>query len=458
MQPARSTTSSFAAGLFVILSLAGLGLGLFLIGDRRNLFDDSIEMVSSFSRLSGLREGATVRVGGLDAGEVLAIMAPTKPGEPFTVQFDLRSDLLPIVRSDSEVRVETEGLLGDRYLSVLPGTADGDSVAAGTLLVGEEPLEVGDVIRKLDDLIPAAIEAIESAQQQVSAVGQSAAATMATAQKELTRISDSSSEITAEIRFILEGVREGEGTLGLLLTDDSLYLGARDLLQGVEKTSTEFSEVARSADSLIRSLESGDGEVKGVLAELQETLEISQEVLSDMSENTESLKRNWFFKRMFKERGFYDLDSLTVGDYRAGMLETKDGRVISAWLAAEEIFAAEPQEDEQLSDDGRRRIDRAMADFLDFPTENPLVVEGYSTEGDRSEQFVRSRRRARLVRSYILSRFDRDPNYTGLLAMGAPTEADPDDVGTEGVRLSLFVDDAQVSGSKVVAGDGKPVF
>ena len=68
-----------SVGLFVIGGLLLLGAGLFLIGDRRQTFGQHVEYYSEFGNLAGLSSGAKVRVGGMDAGEVLGIVVPDSP-------------------------------------------------------------------------------------------------------------------------------------------------------------------------------------------------------------------------------------------------------------------------------------------------------------------------------------------------------------------------------------------
>ena len=60
-------------GLFVIGGLLLFGIGMFVIGDRHQAFARHTEYYSEFANLAGLVNGAKVRVGGMDAGQVLTI-------------------------------------------------------------------------------------------------------------------------------------------------------------------------------------------------------------------------------------------------------------------------------------------------------------------------------------------------------------------------------------------------
>ena len=88
------SVQSIANALFMPWVVAVLlGTGLFLIGDRRLLFDPRFELYTTFGKVTGLQVGTRVRVAGLDAGEVLDIALPARPSDPFRIRMRLREDL-----------------------------------------------------------------------------------------------------------------------------------------------------------------------------------------------------------------------------------------------------------------------------------------------------------------------------------------------------------------------------
>src|SRR5215472_18340106 len=104
-----------SVGLFVVGGLLLFGAGMFLIGDRRQAFGKNIEYYSEFSNLAGLSKGAKVRVGGMENGEVLAIVVPDSPSSRFRVRWRIGANLRGLVRADSVVTIETEGIVGGTY-------------------------------------------------------------------------------------------------------------------------------------------------------------------------------------------------------------------------------------------------------------------------------------------------------------------------------------------------------
>jgi outer membrane protein OmpA-like peptidoglycan-associated protein len=81
-----------------------------------------------------------------------------------------------------------------------------------------------------------------------------------------------------------------------------------------------------------------------------------------------------------------------------------------------------------------------MAPFLKYLPANPIVVEGYATEGVVGEQFQRSRLRAAAVREYLLTQYHLPPQNTGSIALAAEAQGSPNNNRWDGIALTLFLD------------------
>ena len=117
------SSNKVALGVFLVAGLLLFAAGIFWICDRRQLFSGSLELNAEFRNVSGLTRGAKVRVSGLDAGEVLEVHIPGIPEQPFRVRFRILSTFRPIIRTDSVASIQTDGLVGNKYLQVGVGTS-----------------------------------------------------------------------------------------------------------------------------------------------------------------------------------------------------------------------------------------------------------------------------------------------------------------------------------------------
>ena len=95
---------------------------------------------------------------------------------------------------------------------------------------------------------------------------------------------------------------------------------------------------------------------------------------------------------------------------------------------------------EILTEQGRARIDSAMATYLKYLPTNPIIVEGYATEGTADERFRRARQRAGIVREHVLGRYELPPQNVGYIPLGNEAVGSPAGKHWDGVALTLFLD------------------
>jgi phospholipid/cholesterol/gamma-HCH transport system substrate-binding protein len=169
---------------------------------------------------------------------------------------------------------------------------------------------------------------------------------------------------------------------------------------------------------------------------IRETLSNLNRGTTNLAEDTEALKHEFFFRGFFKKRGFYDLEQLAPADY-VKACEHANACDSRTWLDAENLFNV-TDGNEQLVEAGRRRIDTAVADFVDSLLNHVVVVEGYSNVGTADQQFVASRSRAELVRKYLESHFHLLHTEVGIVALRNKPPKGGGRSSWNGVAIVLF--------------------
>jgi phospholipid/cholesterol/gamma-HCH transport system substrate-binding protein len=433
-------------GAFVIFGVLLFAVGLFLIGDRRMLFDETFEAYAEFSNIAGLQNGATVRVAGMDAGEVEEIHVPPSPSARFRVKMRIREDLHPLIRVDSVASIQTDGLVGNKFLQVDAGTDQAAVVPPKGTMRSREPFDLAEMMQRMSDTVDLVTTTISEVKGSLDGALTSIAATATEAQslindvgKDARAIMASTQKVAQDVNAIVVAVRQGRGTVGKLVTDDALYNSARNIAAQAERAVATLREASEQAKQAVADFRGEDGPMKGVAGDLQQTLASAKDAMTDLAENTEALKRSFFFRGFFNRRGYFDLDDLSVQQYRQGALESKDRRVLRIWVGAPVLFETDANGQERLSDGGRVRLDSAMAEFVKYPRTSPFVVEGYAEEVTGDGRFLLSRARARLVRDYLVGKFGLDPNFVATMAMGAQASDSPSGTRWDGVALAMFV-------------------
>ena len=443
------------AGAFVVLGVVLFTAALFMIGSRRMLFEDRSTLYSEFGRLGQLESGAIVRVAGLDAGEVTEIQIPASPSGKFRVRMEVRDDLRHLVRTDSVATTQTEGLVGAMFVNIAPGTDPAPIVPEGGTIAGRDPFLMADLLQQASDTITMVNQTVESlrgditkAVQQVALTVEDVHTMLDEVRPDITNIAENGSRISADVQQIIQKVRQGEGTIGKLVNDDTLYRRATEIAaeaktvmenaRGVVENVREVSNEARGA---LADFRSKDGQAQGLMSDMRVTLSQSREAMADLADNMEALKHNFLFRGFFNRRGYFDLDSISPADYRKGVLENGKRKAMRIWLSDDVLFEERADGTEVLSDDGRTRIDSAMATYLDYLPSNPIVIEGFATEGTTPERFRQARQRAAIVREYVVGRYELPPQNVGYIALGGEASGSPSGNDRwDGVALTLFLD------------------
>jgi hypothetical protein len=135
-----------------------------------------------------------------------------------------------------------------------------------------------------------------------------------------------------------------------------------------------------------------------------------------MADETEALKHNFLLRGFFRNRGYYNLTSISPELYRKDHLfaAKKNDR---AWLSADQLFHRDSRGAEQLTSQGTSALNAAVASYGERILETPIIVEGYSDSDQASDRLAVSQHRAILVRNYLQSHFDLDSSKVGAVAL-----------------------------------------
>jgi phospholipid/cholesterol/gamma-HCH transport system substrate-binding protein len=441
-------------GIFVLGGLVLFMVGLFLIGDRRMLFTESFEVWAEFHRISGLQSGARVRVAGMAAGEVLEIRVPGGPRDRFRVRMRIRSDLHPVVRTDSVASIQTDGLVGAKVVQVEAGSEEAPVAPEGSTIRSQEPFDLADLMEQMQDTVHVVHETmvelrgdLGEAVFALTDMARNANEVVGEAGEDIRAITTAGRRVTDDAVAIMDDIRAGRGTIGSLVYDDRLYRQAIGITEEAKLTMENVRRAAEEARAAVEGFRTDESPAHGITADLRLTLQHARESMANLAENTEALKRNWLFRGFFRERGFFDLDRIPADEYLEGALETRDRRVLRIWLGADVLFAPGAEGVEELTAGGRARLDSAMAEFLRYPRQSPLVVEGYAEAATRDRRYLLARHRADLVRRYLMARFQIDASHVGTMPLpDRLPEASPAGDRWSGVGLALFVERAAVAG------------
>ena len=455
--PAESSAARLVGvGVFVLGALLLFTIALFMIGDRQMAFAKKFTVYTEFKKITGLQPGAIVRVSGAKAGAIKSIEPPTTPGGKFRVEMEITEELHPLVRTDSLAAIETEGLVGGSFLGVGAGTDKAPSAPPKSTIPSKEPFEISDLMQQMSDTITKVNATIDELQDDVQRAVVSVGDTVDNANELITSVSDdvkrmasAGARISEDAARISEGLRSGRGTVGKLLNDDELYRRATAVAKQAEDIAGDARQVVAQARKALEEFRAKDGPVQGLAADLKQTMDGARDAMAGFADNMEALKHNFLFRGFFNDRGFFNVDSISPADYRRAVLARSGGRrPVRIWLRAGVLSETDPKLPgaERLTDEGKQRLDSAMAAFVDQLPGAALFIEGYAQGGSKDEQYLKARLRASLVRDYLIGRFQLDPRRTAVVPLGSEADGSPDGERWDGVALAVFQENTSAAG------------
>jgi phospholipid/cholesterol/gamma-HCH transport system substrate-binding protein len=446
-------------GIFTAAGILLFAAGLFLIGNQHKAFHRHIVFYTSFRNVAGLPKGAKVRVDGMDAGEVQSIQIPSRPSEKFRVKLNVEDQFRGLIRDDSFVSVETAGLVGDQFLLIHSGTDNAAVAQPDSTLRGKEPFEMTKMLEQAQGIMNQAGTTITQLQGTMKDLNGQIDTTLQTADGTIKNVNG-----------VVNDVRSGKGAAGLLLEDKATADNVKESIASVRQTTDKLNVTTTRVDSLVadvqnrqlvpkiddtlnnaktvtQNLNQTTQQINATLGSafaqdqygedagtnLQQSLTNLNQASGNLTDDTEALKHEFFFKGFFKSRGYDSLDDLPVDRYRAGQV-FKSAPQSREWIEASSLFTTNPEGEEILTPAGRQQIDQAVGQISEIYG-RPLIVEGYSSTGTPSDQLVESRRRAALVRGYLQVHYHLQPKNTGIIALKNTPPANAGKTTFDGVSL-----------------------
>jgi phospholipid/cholesterol/gamma-HCH transport system substrate-binding protein len=343
-------------GLFILSTLLILAAGIFMIGDRQFLFSSTYRLNAGFDTVAGLSNGAEVRIGGVRKGTVDHIQVPRSPDEKVTIAMDLDKTTQDVIKKDSVASIETEGLLGNKFVAISFGSKNSEPVRDGDMIQSANPLDFSDLVKKTNEILDRTQSTMNNVEQ-----------------------------ATADMKSITSSIRGGEGTMGALIKDKSLY-----------------------------------GHLNAAAGDIHDTVAEAKTGVTAFEENMQALKHNWFFRGFFKDRGYMDSTELTKHE----ISELPPGPELKKFSYDSKDLFAKP-------DTAKLKNEKSLNKVGKFLEENnfrlAVVVVSSGQKGDVEENRLLTRARAMVIRQYLAEKFRLDDTRLKTKGSGEQQNGTQDD-------------------------------
>jgi len=275
-QRKQLTWAELRVGIFVLVGLFILAVAIFYVTGA-GILGPKYRLITYLPEVEGLVTGAPVRLDGVEIGNVQSIaLTPHPQDQLHNITLVLRIDkrYQNDIRTDSTASLFTEGLLGNRYVTISRGLT-GAVIPPNGILPGKEEKAMKQMVERGADLM-----------------------------QNLGALSD-------DLRDIVDQVQKGSGTLGKLMNDPSLY--------------NHLNDTAAKFDAVMGSVQRGQGTVGKLVSsddlynKTDSAIARVDEVFAAVRDQKGALGKLIYDPSVYEStKGFVDNGNALLGDVRAG--------------------------------------------------------------------------------------------------------------------------------------------
>ena len=216
----KESNLELKVGVFVVAALVALGVFIFSVSDFSMLAKGkNVRAVFNFA--NGLKKSAPVRFAGVDSGIVqdIGVFYDESEGQ-MKVEADLWLSAGTRIPEDSTVIINQLGLMGEKYVEILPGEKTDNVIEDGSTLIGEDPVALEELSKMFSNLAGKLEQSIDGFNEVVLSEEN---------RRSLASTLESLSLITTDIRTVTTDLKNGEGTMGRFFYDPSLYRNLQEM-------------------------------------------------------------------------------------------------------------------------------------------------------------------------------------------------------------------------------------
>jgi len=243
-------------GLFIALAMVAGFFILQVIGSL-DFLKPAYTLNARFDNIQQLKPGDSVKMAGVPIGRVQSLhLADNK------VEVVLRLSKDAPVKTDSKATVKFAGLMGENYVSVDFGSSTAPRLEAGSEIKTVEQPDLSALMAKLDDVATGVQNLTKSF------TGDKIDNLLGPFTDFMRQNNPRLSAIIANMQAVSTQISEGKGTVGKLIYDDALYKTAKSTMSTAGTTMTNFQEVAAEvkatvarAQTIVDQVNSGQGTI-----------------------------------------------------------------------------------------------------------------------------------------------------------------------------------------------------
>ncbi|MFY7740014.1 MAG: MlaD family protein [Flavobacterium sp.] len=306
----KSTNQKIKLGIFVIIGSLFFIIAIYFIGNKKDMFNETIQISAVFKNVNGLQHGNNVRFSGINVGTVKKIIIVND--SLIKVDMLIEEDIASHIKKDAMASIGSDGLVGNMIVNIIPGKKSNEMVKDGDIILSENKASTDEILKTINST------------------------------------SENAKLITDNLVKITNQINSKKGTIGMLINDTVMSDDLKQTIYNLKVTTQTTSKSMANLNKIINDLNNKDNVVgalkdtvtgrkikmiivnleksseqinktitnlkdgKGALNYLSNDPKLVKQIDSTMinlnlasgklNENLEALKHNFFFRGYFKKQ------------------------------------------------------------------------------------------------------------------------------------------------------------
>ena len=312
-----SNTQKFSLGLFIFIITIIFVFALYLIGNKQNIFGNTFRISAVFNNVNGLILGNNVRYSGINIGTVKNIVMIND--STICVDMIIEDKMLQHMKKNAVAAVGSDGLVGSMVINIVPGKEVSEALKPGDTIQSYNKTSTTDMLETLNTTNDNAAKLTSDLLKITTAIKEGKGtigmliedAEMASEVKQtvsnLKTASANTSATVLELKKIIRAVNYDESLAAVLLSDTASANKMKSIIENIEQSSLDIDAVIDNLNSVILDVKNGKGTVNYMINDtilvnnIDETMKNFKEGSIRLNENMEALKHNFLFRGYFRK-------------------------------------------------------------------------------------------------------------------------------------------------------------
>lgn len=305
----KSTSQKINLGIFVILGSLLFIITIYFIGNKKDMFNKTIQISAVFNNINGLQTGNNVRFSGINVGTVKQIVIQND--SVIRVDMAIEKEVISHIKKDAIASIGSDGLVGNMIINIIPGKKSNEAVSFGDTILSENKTTTDEILKTINstsvnakvitDNLVRITNQISSKEGTIgmlindTVMSQDLKRTVYNL-KVTTKIT---SESMATLNNIIVGLNNKDNVIGTL-KDTLVGRKIKVIIANLEKSSQQINQT-------ISNIKDGKGALnylsndQKLVKQIDSTMININQASSRLNENLEALKHNFLFRGYFKK-------------------------------------------------------------------------------------------------------------------------------------------------------------